>query len=102
MTYTELIQAVRKLLPTDGFAVMVNYWDPNCGVESLEWKIWDVRRGKHFEGKTPEAALQALVVASGLEVLEAAPLPERVASVNAETIKIKAEPEPVAPADIPF
>lgn len=62
MTYAELIHAVKLLLPNQPFAVYVEYWDhpePHAH-ESLNWKIWDAKRNEHFEGKTPEAALQLL------------------------------------------
>lgn len=94
MTYAQLIEAVRQLLPKGGFAVMVEYWDHNCGIESLNWKIWDVARGKHFEGKSPEAALQLLMLEGGTPPS----MPEGVASVVPPVIA----PAPKVEEPIPF
>jgi hypothetical protein len=65
MTFSELLAEARRLLgQNDDVSVAVEAWD-YCDRFSprhmkLGWRIWSAERKESFEGRSPEAALDAL------------------------------------------
>lgn len=74
MTYRDLFEAVRAILPADSFSIQVETWQHmhfDGPQVNTEWTIWVAKHSLHVGGNSPDAALAALK--SALEPCREAP-----------------------------
>jgi hypothetical protein len=64
MTFRELSEAVKEMIPGETFSVQVSFWDYAGEVVSVsnrvDWTIWRPKVSAHFQGTSPEVALARL------------------------------------------